>query len=535
MPNTLRSLLGPLTGLRALALLLLGLSAPAVAVAQEDPRALFFDAFELLRAGKAQEAVGKFEQGLAQDPQNATARFYLGEAYRALGDDAKARTQYQASLEAEADSAVAGEAKARLAEAVQYALTVQTDPPAARVRILNIKPKYEPGMRLAPGAYHIEVSAPGHETRKEWIKIDREDRVMRVTLLAVPARGEAPGKVRPSNLSEDEAITLIDRLLKNRDSTWFAGRQLDGRVQLYTDRDYRVDFSLLDQSSIEVRRAHDGNFRMQCAQDGCINWCTTADCRFSIRAQEMHLIVNRDDIERLGKAILALINHKAGTRTATGGNPRAAVVAAPDVQYKPSGLISREPSSGEPHLDGPKVELAGDACREALDVRWHMVDLSEGYGTDGVIFLIEAKNPSSERVTLAARFWVKDRKGFAKHTYRTISLGIKENLHELTVWKERRKIGQLAASEALDWRYSRVEDYGMDRITCRIPQGLALTVNRAFRDSERIYGDHVAEVKQCKTACFRKAEQCIDSCTGWLAPTCTYACQQQQWNCESNC
>jgi tetratricopeptide (TPR) repeat protein len=119
MPNTLRSLLGPLTGLRALTLLLLGLSAPAVAVAQEDPRALFFDAFELLRAGKAQEAVGKFEQGLAQDPQNATARFYLGEAYRALGDDAKARTQYQASLEAEADSAVAGEAKARLAEAVQ--------------------------------------------------------------------------------------------------------------------------------------------------------------------------------------------------------------------------------------------------------------------------------------------------------------------------------------------------------------------------------------------------------------------------------
>jgi len=32
-------------------------------------------------------------------------------------------------------------------------LTVRTDPPDARVRVLNIKPRYHDGIRLAPGSY----------------------------------------------------------------------------------------------------------------------------------------------------------------------------------------------------------------------------------------------------------------------------------------------------------------------------------------------------------------------------------------------
>ena len=50
-------------------------------------------------------------------------------------------------------------------------LSVDTVPDNARVRILNITPKYTSGMELTPGRYHLEVSAPGYETTKEWIDL----------------------------------------------------------------------------------------------------------------------------------------------------------------------------------------------------------------------------------------------------------------------------------------------------------------------------------------------------------------------------
>lgn len=45
-----------------------------------------------------------------------------------------------------------------------YPLTVQTSPPDARIQIMNIGPKYRPGMRLPPGHYEVKVSAKGFET-----------------------------------------------------------------------------------------------------------------------------------------------------------------------------------------------------------------------------------------------------------------------------------------------------------------------------------------------------------------------------------
>jgi hypothetical protein len=59
---------------------------------------------------------------------------------------------------------------------------VQTDPPAARVRIVNIKPKYEPGIKLTPGHYHIEVTAPGYQMKREWVTVDATDRVVTMAL-----------------------------------------------------------------------------------------------------------------------------------------------------------------------------------------------------------------------------------------------------------------------------------------------------------------------------------------------------------------
>ena len=52
-------------------------------------------------------------------------------------------------------------------------LTVTTQPADARVRIMNIKPKYENGIELKEGNYDVEVSKPGYITYREWVVVDK--------------------------------------------------------------------------------------------------------------------------------------------------------------------------------------------------------------------------------------------------------------------------------------------------------------------------------------------------------------------------
>lgn len=63
-----------------------------------------------------------------------------------------------------------------------WALTIVTEPADARVRILNIIPRYKPGIRLEPGRYHLEVSHPGHQTHTEWVELEANDLRKTVTL-----------------------------------------------------------------------------------------------------------------------------------------------------------------------------------------------------------------------------------------------------------------------------------------------------------------------------------------------------------------
>ena len=51
-------------------------------------------------------------------------------------------------------------------------LFVESVPEDARVRILNIKPKFFQGMELEPGRYHLEVAAKGYDTKKRWINLE---------------------------------------------------------------------------------------------------------------------------------------------------------------------------------------------------------------------------------------------------------------------------------------------------------------------------------------------------------------------------
>ncbi len=74
--------------------------------------------------------------------------------------------------------------------AVTYALTVQTKPEGARVRILNIPERYQPGIQLVPGPYHIEVSQAGYELQKRWIEITDQDLQPEFTLKEAIQPGE---------------------------------------------------------------------------------------------------------------------------------------------------------------------------------------------------------------------------------------------------------------------------------------------------------------------------------------------------------
>lgn len=50
-------------------------------------------------------------------------------------------------------------------------LYVNTRPSDAKIRILNIGPKYTRGIALSPGDYHVEVSKSGYATQKKWVSV----------------------------------------------------------------------------------------------------------------------------------------------------------------------------------------------------------------------------------------------------------------------------------------------------------------------------------------------------------------------------
>lgn len=64
----------------------------------------------------------------------------------------------------------------------EYRLTIETKPAGATVKILNIKPRYQDGILLAPGSYNIAVSAKDYFPVRKWVRIVDEDVVETVKL-----------------------------------------------------------------------------------------------------------------------------------------------------------------------------------------------------------------------------------------------------------------------------------------------------------------------------------------------------------------
>jgi formylglycine-generating enzyme required for sulfatase activity len=62
-------------------------------------------------------------------------------------------------------------------------LFVEPKPASAKIQVMNIIPKFEQGMELKPGKYHLHVSAQGYETVEQRIRLKAgEDRTMKIQL-----------------------------------------------------------------------------------------------------------------------------------------------------------------------------------------------------------------------------------------------------------------------------------------------------------------------------------------------------------------
>lgn len=70
-----------------------------------------------------------------------------------------------------------------------FAINVKVEPENASVRILNIRDKYYPGIKLLPGRYHIEVSNKGYDREQQWLTLENEDLNLKVSLRKTPVPG----------------------------------------------------------------------------------------------------------------------------------------------------------------------------------------------------------------------------------------------------------------------------------------------------------------------------------------------------------
>jgi len=78
-------------------------------------------------------------------------------------------------------------------------LYVRPVPAGATVRILNIGPRFEQGMELDAGRYHVEVTLNGYEEHKEWVELSaEEDRDLEVRLTPVAPPVVSTDKAGPT-------------------------------------------------------------------------------------------------------------------------------------------------------------------------------------------------------------------------------------------------------------------------------------------------------------------------------------------------
>ncbi|WP_041523150.1 bifunctional serine/threonine-protein kinase/formylglycine-generating enzyme family protein [Gilvimarinus agarilyticus] len=74
------------------------------------------------------------------------------------------------------------ETESNSASAAKFSFTVNPEPSNARIRIMNIRAKYTPGIELKPGRYQVEVTAPGYRKYLQWVTLDQQPLTKTVSL-----------------------------------------------------------------------------------------------------------------------------------------------------------------------------------------------------------------------------------------------------------------------------------------------------------------------------------------------------------------
>lgn len=64
----------------------------------------------------------------------------------------------------------------------KFCLKITTQPSNARIRIMNIAPKYQSDIALIPGRYDVKIDASGYQTHREWVVIESENVVIDISL-----------------------------------------------------------------------------------------------------------------------------------------------------------------------------------------------------------------------------------------------------------------------------------------------------------------------------------------------------------------
>ena len=136
---------------------------------------------EVVKRKQAEIKMTEMQQALADAKKAAESK-----ALAQQRENARARrTEAERRKREEADAAQAAERqreREETAKNAQYSLTIKTTPEDASIRILNIGPRYEDGIELKPGKYHIEVSKSGYKRHREWIKLASREMVHLVDL-----------------------------------------------------------------------------------------------------------------------------------------------------------------------------------------------------------------------------------------------------------------------------------------------------------------------------------------------------------------
>ncbi|MDM8551219.1 hypothetical protein QUF72_14130 [Desulfobacterales bacterium HSG2] len=63
-----------------------------------------------------------------------------------------------------------------------YSLTVEAAPSDSTIRIMNIRPRYYPGIKLKPGRYDVYVTRSGYRSYRSWVEIKNQDVTLPVAL-----------------------------------------------------------------------------------------------------------------------------------------------------------------------------------------------------------------------------------------------------------------------------------------------------------------------------------------------------------------